>query len=54
MKTPSSQLSTEQLISAVSRLNLPELEQVFDHVLALQGGAQGSAFVGSRIGVARP
>jgi len=36
MKTPSSQLSTEQIISAVSHLSLPELEQVFDHVLALQ------------------
>ena len=36
MATPSSQLSTEQIISAVSCLSLPELEQVFDHVLALQ------------------
>jgi hypothetical protein len=36
METPSSQLSTEQIISAVSHLSLPELEQVFDHVLALQ------------------
>ena len=36
MATPSRQLSTEQIISAVSRLSLPELEQVFDHVLALQ------------------
>src|SRR5262245_58504465 len=36
MKTPSNQLSTEQIISAVSHLSLPELEQVFDHVLALQ------------------
>ena len=36
MKTPSSQLSTEQIISAVSHLSLPELEQVFDRVLALQ------------------
>src|SRR6266496_214348 len=35
MKTPSSQLSTEQIISAVSHLSLPELEQVSDHVLAL-------------------
>src|SRR5215510_1049900 len=36
MKTPSSRLSTEQIISAVSHLSLPELERVFDHVLALQ------------------
>ena|SRR5215470_3528497 len=36
MKTPSSPLSTEQIISAISHLSLPELEQVFDHVLALQ------------------
>ena len=36
METPSSQLSTEQIISAVSHLSLPELEQVFDYVLALQ------------------
>jgi hypothetical protein len=36
MTTPSSPLSTEQIISAVSHLSLPELEQVFDHMLALQ------------------
>ena len=36
METPSSQLSTEQILSAVSHLSLPELELVFDHVLALQ------------------
>ena len=36
MGTPSGQLSTEQILSAVSRLSLPELEQVFDQVLALQ------------------
>ena len=36
METPSSQLSTEQILSALSHLSLPELEQVFDHVLALQ------------------
>ena len=36
METPSSQLSTEQIISAVTHLSLSELEQVFDHVLALQ------------------
>jgi hypothetical protein len=36
METPSGQLSTEQILSAVSRLSLPELEQVFDYVLVLQ------------------
>jgi iron-sulfur cluster repair protein YtfE (RIC family) len=36
METSSGQLSTAQIISAVSRLSLPELEHVFDHVLALQ------------------
>jgi hypothetical protein len=36
MTAPSSPLSTEQIISAVSHLSLPELEQVFDHMLALQ------------------
>jgi hypothetical protein len=36
METASGQLPAEQIISAVSRLSLPELEQVFDHVLALQ------------------
>ena len=36
METSSSQLSTEQIISAVTHLSLSELEQVFDHVLALQ------------------
>jgi hypothetical protein len=35
MKTPAGQLSTAQIISAVSHLSLPELEQVFDHGLAL-------------------
>jgi hypothetical protein len=38
MRTSADQLSTEQIISAIGRLNLPELEQVFDHVLALQIG----------------
>jgi hypothetical protein len=42
METPSSQLSTEQIISAVSHLSLPELEQVFDHVLALQAERQAT------------
>ncbi len=36
METTSGQLSTEQIISAVDHLSLPELEQVFDHVLAVQ------------------
>jgi hypothetical protein len=36
MTTPSSPLSTEQILSAVSHLSLAELEQVFEHVLALQ------------------
>jgi hypothetical protein len=36
METPARQLSTEQIISAVSHLSLPELEQVFTYVLALQ------------------
>jgi hypothetical protein len=36
METPSDQLSTEQIIAAVARLSLPELEHVFAHILALQ------------------
>jgi hypothetical protein len=36
MATPASQLSTEQILSAISALSLPELERVFEHVLALQ------------------
>ncbi len=36
METSSGQLSTEQIIAAVTHLSLPELEQVFDRVLALQ------------------
>jgi hypothetical protein len=36
MGTPARQLSTEQILSAVSHLSLPELEQVFTRVLALQ------------------
>ena len=38
MGTSADQLSTEQIISAIARLSLPELEQVFDHVLLLQIG----------------
>lgn len=36
METITGQLSTEQIISAVSQLSLQELERVFDQVLALQ------------------
>src|SRR5262245_7158717 len=36
METNQGQLSTEQIISAVSQLSLSELEEVFDRVLALQ------------------
>lgn len=36
METTADQLSTEQILSAVSHLSLPELEKVFDRVLALQ------------------
>ncbi len=36
MGTPSDRLSSEQIISAVGHLSLPELEKVFDHVLQLQ------------------
>lgn len=36
MVIPSSQLVTEQIISAVSSLSLPELERAFVRVLALQ------------------
>ena len=42
MKTPARQLSTEQILSAVSHLSLPELEQVFDHVLALQAARKAA------------
>jgi len=36
METPSGRLSTHEIISAVAQLSLPEIEEVFDHVLALQ------------------
>lgn len=36
METGSNQISTEQIISAVHQLSLPELERVFDHVLMEQ------------------
>jgi hypothetical protein len=38
MGTSADEPSTEQIISAIARLSLPELEQVFDHVLALRIG----------------
>ena len=43
MGTSADQLSTEQIISAIARLSLPELEQVFDHVLALQARRKAAA-----------
>ncbi|MBI3757150.1 MAG: STAS/SEC14 domain-containing protein [Deltaproteobacteria bacterium] len=36
MESSLEQLSTTKILSAVSHLSLPELEQVFDRVLALQ------------------
>ena len=36
MEPQSATLSTEQIISAATRLSLPELEQVFDRMLALK------------------
>ena|SRR5436853_2190502 len=36
MTRASDELSTEQIISAMSHLSLPELEEIFDHLLALQ------------------
>ncbi len=36
METSSGRLSTDEIISAVAQLSLPEIEEVFDHVLALQ------------------
>jgi hypothetical protein len=36
MATPTGQLSTDQIISAVSHLSLSELEHILDHILALQ------------------
>jgi len=36
METPSDQLSTDQILAAVTHLSLSELEQIFAHVLALQ------------------
>lgn len=36
METTSGRLSTDEIISAVAQLSLPEIEEVFDHVLALQ------------------
>ncbi|MEK6284611.1 MAG: STAS/SEC14 domain-containing protein [Acidobacteriota bacterium] len=36
METTSGRLSTDEIILAVAQLSLPEIEEVFDHVLALQ------------------
>lgn len=36
METAATQLSTEQIISAVNQLSLPELNQIFDKVLAVR------------------
>lgn len=36
MATSSDELSAEQIISSISHLNQTELQQVFDHVLAIQ------------------
>ena len=36
MAAPAGQLSTEQIISAVSHLSLSELEHILDHILVLQ------------------
>jgi hypothetical protein len=36
MGTPSGRLSTDEIIEAVTQLSLPELEEVFDHVLTIQ------------------
>lgn len=36
MATPPDRLSTEQILSAVTHLSLPELEQVFEQVLQIQ------------------
>jgi hypothetical protein len=43
MGTSADKLSTEQIISAIARLSLPELEQVFDHVLAVQARRKATA-----------
>ena len=42
METRSSRLSTDDIISAVAQLSLPEIEEVFDHVLALQAERRAS------------
>ncbi len=36
MESSPLQLSTTEILSAASRLSLPELEHLFDHILALQ------------------
>ena len=44
MEPVAEQLSTDQIISAVSRLSLPELEQVFSKVLAIQAERRATHF----------
>ena len=36
MESSPEQLSTTEILSAVSHLSLPELQQIFNHILALQ------------------
>ena len=42
MGTPSGRLSAEDIISAVAELSLREIEEVFEHVLALQAERKAS------------
>jgi hypothetical protein len=44
METPARQLSTAHILSAVSHLSVPELEQVFAQVLALQAERKAAHF----------
>lgn len=44
METPSGRLSTDEIISAVAQLSLPEIEEVFDQVLALQAKRKAAHF----------
>ena len=42
METQSAKFSTEQILSAMAQLSLPELEEVFDQVLTLQAERKAS------------
>ncbi|HJQ25032.1 MAG TPA: STAS/SEC14 domain-containing protein [Blastocatellia bacterium] len=42
MATSSDEPSAEQVISAISRLSLPEIQQVFDYLLAVQAEHRAS------------